>query len=869
MMHDLPTPAPSSDPPMPESSPVKGSEDKKALVKAKAAAASRLFAPLDLNIVGNRAKAFQDAMEKAGVTPPPSSPPASSVFQPSPVAATREQALGLSPVKQQRPRPSSTTHACNVILEQTPSAIQVSASSSHIGQHNNTLGLVTNPENKSDANAVANLLYGSKRVSLVIGRSKPSGEPHAPAAPTADIPASMQGLGSKKILRVNLPNETRHVSRVHAIVEWIPFVPPPAVHKKSGVSSFTAKGSPIAARLASDSATGSSNGTFIVRIVGQNGLIVDEKRRREGQVLRLTPGKTVIDFFGVKCRFEHVPSITDRSLSPIKSMQARVQEWTQRITSPIKKATPTLVKTAAAKAQNPASSPPASSPPSMLGLMSSREQTPLANRSQEEEAEGDITGSPTPVNRRGGVLVAGPLNIQQVRAGDSDEDLGSNGLNAQDNDDDEDDESDDEDYIPADFETLHKVLTVRKPTIPSEKEDDDSSSLSSDLDSGIVDQQIGASALASQPTASPAPMQRKRTVTAGYASRSRESSDKPAVADALTESQTRMPPPAAAVATVRNTARRSASNSPAPSSSMLGASVQELQHLARDCVRQLAPTYDLAGLLAGAIVFHRTATISASEAVRSVLTTTPGLMKGEAGEHSVAFSPSKRKLPGAATLQHGCVVEGWPISSESNERWATIARKAWREHLEVVLQSSPMFGVIQRAGKDASGNPLECWYYYDKENDPDKERAENLGVFAKPMRKALKGQKPIFWKRSGYASRNNDDIFESKIPYTVDISDAAATSVSSRKVESESIDIANAPLPSSCIGRKRKNNPSAQSQAETQGFARDVADNEESKREKLRAKIAKSGLWDETQPEEKEIPTWDRKGDQDYRKGRK
>ena len=44
---------------------------------------------------------------------------------------------------------------------------------------------------------------------------------------------------------------------------------------------------------------------------------------------------------------------------------------------------------------------------------------------------------------------------------------------------------------------------------------------------------------------------------------------------------------------------------------------------------------------------------------------------------------------------------------------------------------------------------------------------------------------------------------------------------------------------------------------------------EERKREKLRAKIAKSGLWDETQPEEKEEPTWDRKGDQDYRKGRK
>ncbi len=248
-----------------------------------------------------------------------------------------------------------------------------------------------------------------------------------------------------------------------------------------------------------------------------------------------------------------------------------------------------------------------------------------------------------------------------------------------------------------------------------------------------MDEQIGDAALATQPTLATAT--RKGTLT------SEGTTSKAAVAGDLTESQAKMPPPAATVAAVRNSARRSASNSPAPSSPLLGSSVQELQKLARNGVSQLAPTYDLPGLLAGAIVFHRTATISASEAVRSVLTTTPGLMKGQAGEHSVAFSPSKRKLPGAATLQQGCTVDGWPTQSEGGERWTSIARKAWREHLEVVLQSSPMFGVIQRAGKDASGNPLECWYYYDKENDPDKERAENLGVFAKPMRKALKGQK--------------------------------------------------------------------------------------------------------------------------------
>lgn len=866
---------------MPGSSPIKAFKDDKAHVSAKA----RPFTALDINLIGSKVKAFQDARELAGATPPPSSPPASSVFHSSPIASTRQQALGLSPVKQQRPFPASTTPARSIVLEQGQTSLDLGATSG-LGQERadaQALGLVPNPERESNTEAVPNLLFGSKSVSLVIGRSKPSGQPHGSCASTAaDIPASMQGLGSKTILRVNLPNEARHVSRIHAIVEWIPFVTRPVPSNKANVSSFAAKGSPVAAKLASQNETDSkrTNGTFIVRVVGQNGLIVDGKRRREGQVLRLTSGKSLIDFFGVKCRFQHAPSSSDPQPSPIKSMQARVQEWTQKVTSPVKKATPASIDRYQEEAHAVTSSLPASSPPPMLGLMSPSKRTATSKRAprveEDEEAEDEITSSPTLLNRRSGGLVAGPLNIQQVRAGDSDQETGGNGLGGMDDDDEEDDESEDEDYVPADHRSSQMaLLVIRKPVAADLADDGDDSSSLSDLDSGIVDQQIGDSALAAQPattTMSPAP--RARTTTAGSNGRqSRESSARPALADALTESQTRMPPPVATVASVRNAARRSASNSPALSSPMLGSSVQELQSLARNCVRQLASTYDLPGLLAGAIVFHRTATISASEAVRSVLTTTPGLMKGEAGEHSVAFSPSKRKLPGAATLQHGCVVDGWPTSSESNERWASIARKAWREHLEVVLQSSPMFGVIQRAGKDASGNPLECWYYYNKENDPDKERAENLGVFAKPMRKALKGQKPIFWKRSGYASRQQEDTFETKIQDSSN--DIASSSSSLRKMDNESIDIANAPLPSSSIGNSRKRKATAtQSQGETQTQIKGAAagermTDEERRREKLRAKIAKSGLWDETQPEEKEAPTWDRKGDQDYKKGRK
>jgi hypothetical protein len=185
-----------------------------------------------------------------------------------------------------------------------------------------------------------------------------------------------------------------------------------------------------------------------------------------------------------------------------------------------------------------------------------------------------------------------------------------------------------------------------------------------------------------------------------------------------------------------------------------------------------------------------------------------------------------------------------------------------------------MFGVIQRAGKDASGNDLECWYYYDKENDPDKERAQNLGVFAKPMRKALRGQKPIFWKRSGYL-RQQEELAEAKAASSAAAAEAEAEaeSVGTFPDEDESLAVATGPLPNSAIGLDRKRKAMSQPHQITQtsqatsdaGMLSAV----ERKRELLRAKIARSGLWDETQPEEKEAPTWDRQGDQDYRKGRK
>lgn len=105
---------------------------------------------------------------------------------------------------------------------------------------------------------------------------------------------------------------------------------------------------------------------------------------------------------------------------------------------------------------------------------------------------------------------------------------------------------------------------------------------------------------------------------------------------------------------------------------------------------------------------------------------------------------------------------------DNNARWAAAARRAWHSHLEAVLTSGPMFGEIQRPGKDRSGNPLESWFHYDKENDPDKERAMNLGAFAKPMRNAVRSQKPIFWKRSEFkkATSVGSDGEPDKLPYS-------------------------------------------------------------------------------------------------------
>jgi len=397
------------------------------------------------------------------------------------------------------------------------------------------------------------------------------------------LAASPAFLGTQPVVLVCLPESAKHASRVHALLRWVPF-----------------------SQLAGQN--GAPVGTFVVRILGQNGLVVQGRRLRPGQVVRLLPGTTPLDFFGATVHVDTPPATTERATPPAL---ARASVTSVSPIKPVQSVQPAIPRAPSPDAE-PALNVP-SSPPRW---------------------HNDRDASPDPEPERG---------------------------------------------------TSPEPRVYSPPLWLSSPEDEPSA---------------------------------PRTAT--------KVSAKDSAAALLAQ--------------------------------------------ARSLVARLAPTYDLGGLLAGAIVFHRTATISASEAVRSVLASTPSMLRGEAGARAAAFSPSSRTIASEEASSrapgHGERILGW---HSQDARWASVARQAWHERLEDELKTTPMFGEIQRPGKDTRGNPLECWYYYDKEHDMDRERAENLGAFVKPMRNAVRSQKPIFWKKSEYgrATSHNGAAFEDeKLPYS-------------------------------------------------------------------------------------------------------
>ncbi|WVQ75355.1 hypothetical protein IAR50_004974 [Cryptococcus sp. DSM 104548] len=79
--------------------------------------------------------------------------------------------------------------------------------------------------------------------------------------------------------------------------------------------------------------------------------------------------------------------------------------------------------------------------------------------------------------------------------------------------------------------------------------------------------------------------------------------------------------------------------------------------------------------------------------------------------------------------------------------------KQWTVWVEDVLENNPMFGKVERSGKDSSGHPLLPHYFYNPSADPDAERAANFGNFARPLRKAARSAAAIDWRPVGARRR--------------------------------------------------------------------------------------------------------------------
>lgn len=565
-------------------------------------------------------------------TPPPSSPTRDHPFSLFAEALEHAVPRGASPTKRAAP-----VVRREIVVEDDPA-----------------VGIRANPRG-------IDALQTNYTHTLVIGRAKVLDR----AAAVAASPAFM---GSQPAVNVCLPSTAKHVSRVHALVRWVPFT------------------------SAVETAPHGMAGTFVLRIVGQNGLVINGKRYRAGHVLRLEPGRTLLDFFGVRLRFV-VESVARAAPKPALPAPSAV--------SPRKGyAMPTGI--------------PPSSPARMERAMSVDDSEP---------------DSPTrPVQRP--VVRAEPKPVPAAKPlGEVQNVLGRKPKRA---------EKRDKAARPMEKKAELVAKAAEKVSKAAEK----------------PVEKAKTSEKAAEMAAKPVEKPDEKLVEESAEKLAEKPIEKPA--EKLVEKPTEKPTTPLVPADLDTPEPKRAETPPT-------------DH-ARTLVDRLAPTYDLAGLLAGAIVFHRTATISTSEAVRSVLSSNPGMMRGEAGARALAFSPSKRRLPHAGDTsslpEHGQVIGGW----ETDARWQLVARRAWHERLEEELQREPMFGVIQRPGKDTSGNPLECWYHYDKENDPDVERAQNLGAFVKPMRNVVRSQKPIFWKKSEYSRATSgagqDGGMDDKLPYS-------------------------------------------------------------------------------------------------------
>ncbi|KAK0538298.1 hypothetical protein OC835_001470 [Tilletia horrida] len=780
---------------------------------------------------------------------------------PAPMLAPGSSPSKSAAVERRQQQLTSSSPTINVTTASSPPAAPVIAFSedAHAGLH---------PQDGQASSSANNrlVLYGSYTHTLVLGRSKPSGKPHVSSAATvaatdsntsmsqtdalvrAEVealyrhsPTMKGGLGSTvsghasspsanpKYMRVCLPNDARHVSRVHALLHYSPF---PSVNTSADKARVSPTKIPTAML-----------GSFLLRIVGQNGLYVDGERLRADSIVTLVPGRTRLGFFSdVEAIFDvHSDAMPAHIRSRALELQSRLVPRTvagARSGSPVKKkgktapshaSLLTLVRAAAQQASVKAPVSAASSASPTRQERRLKEPRPQPNLARHDAGP---TPPPTSSPTRDSQTSSQDFVSQALRPVPADHSADLGALSPPPS------SSPVTTHVDIDPMTGLRKRKHREVVAPSE----DESSFGSDGDSDFG----GGSAHSHQPQSSPAaaasrrrtadkagqsPYKIKRAVMAieseeeadedededddsdsalssasslsdeeDLASPVRRPAKKAASSAPASDSQKKMPPPPLPVrSSVRQTLSAAASqntrvpmasgNVPLNADPLAVARGLYLQAAARRSVAALAPSYDLEGVLVNVIVSHRTATMAASEAVRSVLNQTPGLMRGVLGPKSdkceflqdaaAVKTVGNDMVLSCFAFEHALantpLVNGRKLMITATQ-WNTALTKGWREHLELVLRyysaarptesqgsaaeemKEPCgpFGSIQRAGKDSAGNPLEPWYYYNPEADPDRSRATNLKGIVKPIRGALKVHKPIYWKKAAYGHNETD-----------------------------------------------------------------------------------------------------------------
>lgn len=560
-------------------------------------------------------------------------------------------------------------------------------------------------------------------------------------------------MGTRPRVLLCLPVEAKHASRVHALLRWVPFAPD----------------------------TAQEQGTFVVQIIGQNGLGVYGQRHRTGHIVRLLPGTVVLDFFGVQvpvivpqapARFAPTPAVqrppASLGYSPTKMPQTAARDDVDEVPS----SPPRFDDFGAMSAPAHPTSAPSTARMSMDNMARAPDARPEP-RTAPKAKPWSLLGA-GPQGRT--VPVTTTVSVRRLPAAHAASRVPSAAPEAA-------TVRQGQELTPS-----HDTAQVKRPVAEKRQAPCQPRALvaSAPSSSAALSTPSMQAELRKTPAPCPTPASSApATPRADTFKTDTPKADKPKPAAPKADvSKADKPTPAAPKADTpkADTLKADTLKADAPNVDTLEATVPmadarasapegaeaapkaaavprkrshdatpkppSLLDEARTLVARLATTYDLAGLLAGAIVFHRTATISATEAVRSVLASNPSMMRGEGGAHVVEDTDAAEHNDPASRPAHGEQVAGWHHDGEA--RWAAAARQAWHERLDEELQSHDMFGVIQRPGKDTRGNPLECWYYYDKEHDHDRDRAQNLGAFVKPMRNVVRSQKPIFWKKSEY-----------------------------------------------------------------------------------------------------------------------